>query len=960
MQYFIVFPSYIFEFLFKSSLVHLSDDSHVLIAKGSFLIMTFSHAQHESFSNLSGSLQQGLGSLIYQRKQTAHDENAIELPTLAAFAHEPRTSSAPEDLNTPTSAPPPYSTLCYPGDQGKKRSGQSSTKGPIQPHSVTAAIARQGPTLPGLGARHSSRDSLFQHTQRMRETSPRPRSSISLPEAPKPQIIVPNQTNSLFLSSQNLGLPAAPYPISLIRSRHKRSQPTQSTFVHRNQLSISSHMGMFSFNNPLRESPETLLTYNSRLPMTLLHDPQLQANSSVIPSESAMLSRQQSITTQVGAATTAAPHDEAFHAILSDMLKLDAFNLNTFLLSLLHRVDSNSPLDDFYNILYNPKSEDYQLQSSADKIDKTIPNDDLAAAMAIIERVLEVIRSPETLYSHFPALNGAELKTSSVNLHELLRSLLAIKILRHSLVEAEDADRHSERSPIPRLDIYKLYYILCQKLILKYPSSSNSTSLQQKLIFGQSKLGKLIKLVYPDLVSKRLGRRGESKYNYLGIRWNSNVVSDEIKALFNSDLNELTDLFRPLKKVVGPAQNKQGVRRSQTSTKLPQSKRQKGLGLSDMIFVIKAQGTFVEPNHFYPEGPFTLKAFLDEQLNENVEQSWFASTLSTSSDALSGAGVSSEEIDDFLLGEEASSTEENDTLLRGIVDVILPKLLASPDQPKIYLHLFMVICLKVFPYLLLLKKPLYTDTTKRLTSRVSHVIKQIEGEMSPLVSQRMQQQDIKNFLGILSRMIHLNQLLAAFFKADLQDYVLKEMQEDVTRVATEGLKDGLNETYRLITEACTSVLLACRYRPQFRGVPVTSNVRQFLFEACHTIEQMVSHDLALFVTNVMEGWLPQTEESFHGALKFRLLLATLKLVDEGVLNEDTKARFPALVIRGLYSRIAIQILQFTYRAHASMLGGKTMTPANPTFRLWYVLVCFIQEYLDVLAEINSLHLKAIE
>lgn len=43
-----------------------------------------------------------------------------------------------------------------------------------------------------------------------------------------------------------------------------------------------------------------------------------------------------------------------------------------------------------------------------------------------------------------------------------------------------------------------------------------------------------------------------------------------------------------------------------------------------------------------------------------------------------------------------------------------------------------------------------------------------------------------------------------------------------------------------------------------------------------------------------------------------------------------------------------------------MLGGKTMTPANPTFRLWYVLESFIQEYLDVLAEMNSLHLKAVE
>lgn len=83
-------------------------------------------------------------------------------------------------------------------------------------------------------------------------------------------------------------------------------------------------------------------------------------------------------------------------------------------------------------------------------------------------------------------------------------------------------------------------------------------------------------------------------------------------------------------------------------------------------------------------------------------------------------------------------------------------------------------------------------------------------------------------------------------------------------------------------------------------------------------------------------------------------------MDEGILNENMKSRFPAQVIRGFYSRVTIQILQFTYRAHASMLGGRTLSPANPTFRLWYVLESFIQEYLDVLAELNSLHLKTIE
>lgn len=895
------------------------------------------------------------------------EETNLELPPLAAFAHEPlRGHTAPGFRNLTDTIP-----ILSPHRQSDLRSnytlGSQPRESGLFNHSIKSADARQGPSLfprhaPAQSSDFDSQDSLFKHIRNTQDSA-QPSRTHSLSESMESQFNAQNPKRSIFLSPQTLSRSAGTYPISLISSRHKRSQPTQSTIVHRNQISISSHMDMFSLNNSLSDRPEAPNQYTTQLSMSLLlHEDKLHSsNAPVMPTGSATIfPHQQSLSTFTDASTLTHSRDETLHAILSDMLKLDAFNLNTFLLSLLRRVDKSLPLDEFYNVLYNPKSDNDAIQSAIDKIDKTSTNDDLESGMEIIQRVLEVFRFPETLYNQYPSLDGSDLKASNVNLHELLRSLLAIKILRHSLIETEDGDRHSERSPIPRLDIYKVYYILCQKLILKYPSSSNTTSLQQKLIFGQSKLGKLIKLVYPNLVSKRLGRRGESRYNYLGIRWNDNVVSDEIKALFRNDLPELTDIFKVLKKTAGASHSKSTLRRQQSSYRPSQNKRNRSISQTEMINRIKAQGTFVEPTHFFPEGPFTLKAFLDEHLNDNIERNWFAAALKHSSDALEESGVSPDEMNRLLFGEDEPSTEEDDILLRGVIDVVLPKLSASPNQPKIFLHLFMVISLKVFPHLLLLRKPLHTDNIKRLTSKVSHLIKRIEGEMSPLVSQKMQQHDIRNFLGILSRMIHLNQLLAAFFKADLQDYILKEMQEDVTRVATEGLKDGLNETYRLISEACISVLLASRYRPQFRGVPVKSNVRQFLFESCHSIEQMVSHDLALFVTNVMEGWLPQTEESFHGALKFRLLLATLKLVDEGVLNEDIKARFPALVIRGLYSKIAIQILQFTYRAHTSMLGGKTMTPANPTFRLWYVLESFIQEYLDVLAEMNSLHLKAVE
>lgn len=872
----------------------------------------------------------------------------LELPPLSAFAHEPRPLACiPPSLFRSNTNPRSISfapTLPRRPAQSSPPNRISSLHPTAGAHFPLQASSPYPGSTPYPIVELGSHETLFEHTRDRGHESQAKQLGTSVMNVSKGSLY------SLFTSNH-----PAPLCFSGSTPIHTPlSQPSQSNFVHRNHLSISSHMGLFTFGPSLSggsTSSQGLLP-NSQAPLPLPNMDQLCSNAP------ALLSGNQDVT-QHQHTLHQTPHAVVESVLLDSRGKSPgAFNIDSFLLTLLRKLDASLPLDDFYNILYNPKSYNAaSLTSSNEKIDKTTPSGDLTSSIDILQDVLETFRVPETLYSRLSTVEATDLKPSSINLHEVLRSFLALKILHHSLIEDGPADAHSEHSPIPRLDIYKVYYILCQKLILKYPTSSNTTSLQQKLIFGQSKLGKLIKLVYPNLVSKRLGSRGMSRYNYLGVRWNTDVVNDEIKSLCKDSLVDLNELFKLLKKSNDPSRSRKSSRRQSVLSHPPPKRRHTNESLLEVILSIKAHGTFVEPTHFLPAGSFTLKAFLDEELSNDVERNWFAASIKTSSDALLEAKVLPDAIDTLLFGESRPSEEEDDSLLRGIIDDIIPQLLESPKQSNIYLHLFMVISLKAFPHLLLLRKLPHTDSIQRLGGKVQHLIQNMEAAMEPLVGDRLDLQVIKNFLGILSRMMHLNKLLAAFFKADLQEFILKEMQDDIVRVVTEGLKEGMNETYRLISEALSSVLLAYRYKPQFRGTLVDINIKDFLFDSCHVIEQMVSQDLAVFVTNIMEGWVPHTEENSKSALKFRLLLATLKLADEGILNENIKARFPSFIIRGLYSKIAMEMLQFTYRSHASMLGSN---PANPTFRLWYVLESFIQEYLDVLAELNSLHLVAVE
>lgn len=203
-------------------------------------------------------------------------------------------------------------------------------------------------------------------------------------------------------------------------------------------------------------------------------------------------------------------------------------------------------MDEFYNILYNfDKLHQYMETNTEAKIDKVEPKDTFDNSARLFHRILGVFRNPDQLRLYFPSAELNLSKVSSVNFYDLLRSFLALKILAATLVEVKDSKYVGGVPIIPRHTIYKVYYILCQMLILRYPGSNGSDT-QKSIILGQSKLGKLLKLTFPTLKSKRLGRRGESKYNYLGVVWNKQVVEHSILDLCDLEQPQLNQTLRRL------------------------------------------------------------------------------------------------------------------------------------------------------------------------------------------------------------------------------------------------------------------------------------------------------------------------------------------------------------------------------------------------------------------------------
>ncbi|OWB73129.1 hypothetical protein B5S31_g2861 [[Candida] boidinii] len=81
-----------------------------------------------------------------------------------------------------------------------------------------------------------------------------------------------------------------------------------------------------------------------------------------------------------------------------------------------------------------------------------------------------------------------------------------------------------ETFAVPRSHVYATYHTICE--------ASNVDP------FGPSTIGKLIRIAFPNIQTKRLGTRGQSKYHYTGIKMNENVKGF-IDQMNFSDINRL-------------------------------------------------------------------------------------------------------------------------------------------------------------------------------------------------------------------------------------------------------------------------------------------------------------------------------------------------------------------------------------------------------------------------------------
>lgn len=819
------------------------------------------------------------------------------------------------------------------------------------------------------------------------------------------------------LSSDNQNIPVGRHETNLAlygKSGNKKSQiPLLQGFTFDQETSQMQSANLDKFLNfqttqMAYRQPETsdLVSNSYAGPRVSHHRPQLSISTQLSSFNFGENTRPQE-------ENRAEDDSKPFEDLILKLPSVDASNVNNYLLSVLRSFKSPIPLDDFYLFLYNDKNgiSNYLMNP---KIDKTIIHpSELKKYFEVLSQILKIFRSPNILGTYYPQVTARAHRLSNINYHELLRTFLAIKILSDILIHLQPTSK-PQNYTIPRLSIYKTYFIICQKFINEYPNSTNTHSEQEKLILGQSKLGKLLKLVYPDLLIKRLGSRGDSKYHYLGIVWNENIVNDEIKDLCDeNELSKLAEIFKDERKKnyirrkrnkstanltslqVRPHQRRKFKSEPKLSTgfNLEKDERAKTLPLAPLSFAL--------PEIKFPDrNDFTCI---------NYEHSWFSLIKASTYqffDTLEPSFPLRRRIQAFFLLKE--ELEDHTALCRNfMLHLIQPLDQNYKNIKNIDLRLYLIVITEILPFLLFVNSPSQDDFLKKFRLNCLYLINNLVGYMKCLDDHdSFPIKNAKMFCSILKKLININDLLITFLRfvsddespvekamlKDIKTYLLPPEQnahtdaqkknaekkgpiswpagkdqmrnrgdEDKEKDPNGKEKEEGPDYFRksVIFPGFTHTCIAFNFNPSREDHIDYSALFQYISEDVDSVQNFLTMDLLSLLEEVAlkEQNLPVTSTStdfLSEREKFKLF-SLLSLIHEKLLTRSIRKKYPIIICNNLLSTISNDTLKFIFNRNQKKNVGQNIDQGNDSFANWWIFNSIIQEYMSLMGEIVGLY-----
>ncbi|GEQ70709.1 hypothetical protein JCM33374_g4388 [Metschnikowia sp. JCM 33374] len=337
--------------------------------------------------------------------------------------------------------------------------------------------------------------------------------------------------------------------------------------------------------------------------------------------------------------------------------------------------------------------------------------------------------------------------SSLVNFHEILRCFLAIKIIFSSIKKSEGSSLG--QSAIPRGSVYKVYVILCQRLLQSSSNVSKYTA--ESLVLGHSAFGKLTNLIHPDHVTRRLGKRGNSKYHYIGLTWNRATVDDDTLQLAELEVQKIR---QHSKKCLPISDNKHNQNKGAEDPLTKPRELSETSSRRDISTTLTNGGqTFITPNCIPQQSKWA---------KDNTERSLVV---------LRDYGVElSPLITNFNSG--CFSHENPDSLPKSVYHAML-KLQAASASREIYLHLYFIIMVMILPVVIASDTEVGATSKHHFRQAVNTCVAIIESDINNLSI--IDEPSLKIFLAILKKMAHLSEMSSCKIKTPYTHSILEEV-----------------------------------------------------------------------------------------------------------------------------------------------------------------------------------------
>ncbi|GEQ67616.1 hypothetical protein JCM33374_g1281 [Metschnikowia sp. JCM 33374] len=258
---------------------------------------------------------------------------------------------------------------------------------------------------------------------------------------------------------------------------------------------------------------------------------------------------------------------ESFAKLSPALRNIRAQKWSGIMVEVLNDIHHNISIHDFYNLLYNPRPAFECIRNTAEAPESL---ERKLNALKVFHLVLITFQNPGVTAGLLWNVPPQNLRISVTKFYEVLRTSLAAKIIFALLKKVDSSLMGYHR--VSRVTAYKFYYIICQKLIQKCPGVSNYPGFRETLTLGQLRLGKITSLVYPNIITRKIGRRGDSKAHYMGLTVNYSILDEESLDLVDLEIPQLMDHFNDkrglrISKSKNPQDEDEDLTESYSSTK---------------------------------------------------------------------------------------------------------------------------------------------------------------------------------------------------------------------------------------------------------------------------------------------------------------------------------------------------------------------------------------------------------